>query len=116
MTIVRFIFGRFREHLIYQKDRLAVLEQMWKQQEDNLKSSARRRNAAAEVAEISQKLDTIPRTVKIAVMQKYLNYCKCLHLCKVMAWRKKMLDMKLGPTSVRKLKMDYNMKKGLAET
>lgn len=44
-------------------------------------------------------------------MQKYLNYCKSLHLTKVLRWRKMVLTYKMGSYVKNKLKLNISLLK-----
>ena len=53
--------------------------------------------------------------VKTAIQEKYLTYCKCLHISRIMAWRKVMLSFKLGPVSVENLKVKIAMRRAIVK-
>jgi hypothetical protein len=56
-----------------------------------------------------------PLEVKTAIQMKYLTYCKCLHISRIMHWRKTMLGYKLGPVSTENLKVKIAMRRAVTK-
>lgn len=92
-----------------------ILMALWEREEQNAYGLARKKGAKGPFTKKQcEEIKATSLTIKRAVCEKYLTYCKCLHLSLVMHWRKVVLSYDLGRYATSNLKIRTSMRKSIA--